>query len=312
MTKLFLVALCLICVSAAVASVGVRHAAGGGQCLAIAEVYGGGGNAGAPYNRDYVELANRCPSPVDLSGLSIQYASAAGSFTGAAALAGSIAGRGYFLTAFGSPGSTGAEVAADAQAAFGISATAGKVALVHGADPLGMSCPAAGAAIDLVGYGPSASCFEGGGPAPAPGNTLSVARATVCADTDDNARDFATAPPTPQGSTAGSLVTCPTAVQLRSLVAVGQRGRVLVRWRTGSEVGVLGFNVYRAERRSGRKRLNRALIAVAGSGSARGRTYLWHDRSPAALRFHPSYWLEQVELDGRRFWYGPARPTAST
>lgn len=60
--------------------------AGGGAVTAataspdvvISEVYGGGGNSGAPYRNDFVELFNRGSSSVSLAGLSIQYASATG------------------------------------------------------------------------------------------------------------------------------------------------------------------------------------------------------------------------------------------
>src|SRR4051812_26692032 len=44
--------------------------------VVINEVYGGGGNTGATYKQDFVELANVSSQPVDLSGWSVQYASA--------------------------------------------------------------------------------------------------------------------------------------------------------------------------------------------------------------------------------------------
>jgi len=44
----------------------------------INEVYGGGGNSVAPINRDFIELVNTTDDPVDLSGWSVQYASATG------------------------------------------------------------------------------------------------------------------------------------------------------------------------------------------------------------------------------------------
>ena len=46
--------------------------------LVISQVYGGGGNSGAPYTHDFVELYNRSASAISLTGLSIQYASATG------------------------------------------------------------------------------------------------------------------------------------------------------------------------------------------------------------------------------------------
>jgi predicted extracellular nuclease len=47
--------------------------------IVVSQVYGGGGNAGAPYNRDFIELLNRTDAAIDLTGWSVQYASAAGS-----------------------------------------------------------------------------------------------------------------------------------------------------------------------------------------------------------------------------------------
>jgi hypothetical protein len=85
-----------------------------------------------------------------------------------------------------------------------MSATGGKVALVHTATPLGCNggstpCPpdALAQIVDLVGYG-NADFFEGAGPAPAPGNTTSGWRdAGGCAETDQNAADFGPAAPAP-------------------------------------------------------------------------------------------------------------------
>ena len=44
--------------------------------VVISQVYGGGGNAGAPYTNDFIELFNRGSVPVDLSAWSLQYTSA--------------------------------------------------------------------------------------------------------------------------------------------------------------------------------------------------------------------------------------------
>lgn len=46
--------------------------------IVISQVYGGGGNSGATYTNDYVELFNAGTTPVSLAGLSLQYASATG------------------------------------------------------------------------------------------------------------------------------------------------------------------------------------------------------------------------------------------
>ena len=61
----------------ALASVAVPVTAG--APVVISQVYGGGGNTGAKYKNDFIELFNRSDAPVSLSGWSVQYASAAGS-----------------------------------------------------------------------------------------------------------------------------------------------------------------------------------------------------------------------------------------
>src|SRR5437763_16242636 len=59
--------------------------------VTISEVYGGGGNTGAQYTNDFIELYNRGTTTVSLSGWSVQYASASGSTWSVTALSGSIA-----------------------------------------------------------------------------------------------------------------------------------------------------------------------------------------------------------------------------
>src|SRR6185436_2233670 len=46
--------------------------------VVISQIYGAGGNSGATYHNDFVELFNRGAHSQDLTGWSIQYASAAG------------------------------------------------------------------------------------------------------------------------------------------------------------------------------------------------------------------------------------------
>lgn len=77
----------------------------------------------------------------------------------------------------------------------------------------------------------------------------------------------------------------------------------LVRWRTSAEVDVLGFNVFRQVGQR-RVRVNRRLIA-ASAGIAGG-SYSYLDRR-APKRKAARYWVQTVDLDGSRSWYGPAR-----
>src|SRR5215471_9639364 len=46
--------------------------------VVISQVYGGGGNSGAPLMNDFIELFNAGATTVDLTGWSVQYASATG------------------------------------------------------------------------------------------------------------------------------------------------------------------------------------------------------------------------------------------
>ena len=66
--------------------------------VVVSQVFPGGGNAGAPFANDFVELFNRGSTTVDMSGWTIQYASASGATWQATALTGSIApGRRYLV-----------------------------------------------------------------------------------------------------------------------------------------------------------------------------------------------------------------------
>src|SRR5690348_18263747 len=73
------------------------HAAAASNVV-ISQVYGGGGNAGAQYQNDFIELFNRSTSPISITGWSVQYASATG--TGnfvATPLSGVLAAGQYYL-----------------------------------------------------------------------------------------------------------------------------------------------------------------------------------------------------------------------
>ncbi|MEO7044501.1 MAG: lamin tail domain-containing protein [Ferruginibacter sp.] len=180
--------------------------------VVINEVYGGGGNSGSTYTNDFIELYNNSSSAVSLAGWSVQYASAAATGTttwAVTTLTGSIPANGYYLVqeAKGT-GGTVALPAPDAAGTIAMSATAGRVALVNGTTAL-VGCPASASYVDLVGFGLTATCYEGTGPTPAPSNTTSVQRLTPGADNNDNKTDFAVGAPSPLNS-AGPDVTPPT------------------------------------------------------------------------------------------------------
>lgn len=89
----------------------------------------------------------------------------------------------------------------------------------------------------------------------------------------------------------------PTAVTVRSFSASPRRDGVLLRWRTGTEARIVGFNVYRVAG-AHRIRVNRALIAA--SAGALGAEHRWLDRT--AAHRGTRYWLQTVSTSGARSW----------
>ena len=160
--------------------------------VVISAVYGGGGNSGATYQNDYIELYNHSSSAVDLSGWAATYYAASGNKGGTTALSGTIAAGGHYLIqeAAGS-GSAAALPTPDATGTLNMSATAGSVVL---SDSSGT--------VDTVGYGAVTSSYVEGTAAPAPSNTTADTRTSGCTDTDDNSKDFVAVTPTPQNSAA--------------------------------------------------------------------------------------------------------------
>ncbi|MEN5072662.1 ExeM/NucH family extracellular endonuclease [Isoptericola cucumis] len=174
--------------------------------VVVDEVYGGGGNSGAAFAQDFVELFNPTDEPVSLDGWSVQYASATGTWANGAQtdLAGEIPAGGSFLVgqAVGANTSLPALPEPDVTGTVAMSGSGAKVALVRSTERLACSaaaCAEAEDVVDLVGWGSSASSFAGSGPAPGTGNATSVARVDH-ANTADNAADFAVGAPTPTAS----------------------------------------------------------------------------------------------------------------
>jgi predicted extracellular nuclease len=178
--------------------------------VVISEVYGGGGNSGAPFQNDFVELQNVGTADADLSGWSVQYISAspgASTTWQVTPLTGTVAkGDGHFLVAEGGGAGNGAALPTpDSTGTIAMSATNGTVALVRSATALtcktAADCAADPAVVDLVGFG--TAVVNETAPAQGASNSTSVQR--TGADTDDNAADFTAGAPTPAaaGSTGG-------------------------------------------------------------------------------------------------------------
>ncbi|MEO8794306.1 MAG: lamin tail domain-containing protein [Daejeonella sp.] len=195
--------------------------------VVISEIYGGGGNSGAFYKNDFIELYNAGTSPVNVTGWSVQYASAGGTSWQKTTLSGTIPAKGFFLVQEGAGANALATElpTADAVGSIALSGTAGKIALCNDDISLtGSSNPSTAAVLDLVGFGSSANFYEGfgtadGGPTSAPSNTRSIERkAKVTSnessmstggadefegngfDSNNNKTDFFTRAPQPQNS----------------------------------------------------------------------------------------------------------------
>src|SRR5690242_7465400 len=102
----FLVA-CLVCSLSLAAS-----AFAASPTIVISEIYAAGGNAGALYSNDYVELFNRGGTSVDVGSWSIQYATAAGNTWSVTPLAGTIASGRHLLVQLGPTGTVGSPLPA--------------------------------------------------------------------------------------------------------------------------------------------------------------------------------------------------------
>lgn len=189
--------------------------------IVISQIYGGGGNvAGSQYTHDFVELFNRGDQAVSLNGWSTQYASASGTNWLVTPLSNVTLQPGqYYLVQYASGGSNGSalptpDLIAPSVTVGGntfipnLSGTAGKVALVNSVTQLpANSCPVDVSIVDLVGYGASASCFEGTRAADLSNTTSGKRNGNGCSDTDNNNADFAVGAPAPR-NTSTPASTC--------------------------------------------------------------------------------------------------------
>jgi hypothetical protein len=194
--------------------------------IVISQIYGGGGNSGAAFRNDFVELFNPGMDTVYFDGWSVQYSSGAGTSWQVSLLSGQLNPGEHYLAQFASGGASGQPLPApDDIGTMNLGASGGKVALLRATTALSGACPSNNNAIvDLVGYGSSASCFEGSGPAPGGANARAVFRASGgCVDSDDNAADFFTAAPAPRNrsSPTNGCSSEPSAVALHAIQGSG-------------------------------------------------------------------------------------------
>ncbi len=194
---------------------GAQPAFAASNGVVISQVYGAGGNTGATYTNDFVELFNRGSSAVSVNNWSIQYASASGTgnfSTNVTTLPNFTIQPGqYYLVALAGGANGAALPTADATGTIAMAGAAGKVILANVSTGLACNgsstaCSAAQQAqiVDLVGFG-TANYFEGSGPTPAPSATTSVKRTNPCVDADSNATEFTAVTPNPRNSASPTL-----------------------------------------------------------------------------------------------------------
>ena len=198
------------------------HASTVGDAVVISEVYGAGGNSGAAYDRDYIELYNPTDAAITLSGMSVQYRSATGTAnpSGVTALTGSIGPKSYYLVAEASGGANGVALPApNVTGSVNLSGTTGTVFLANQSTAL--TSPPTGsitgnaAITDLVGFG-SSNTFETA-LAPSPSTTTSIARDAAGKDTDSNSTDFTAAAGTPGAAPGGTTEPPPTTASIEDI-----------------------------------------------------------------------------------------------
>lgn len=182
--------------------------------IRISQVFTRGGEAGASFQNDYIELFNRGSVDVDINGWSLnltnfsqgppntQYSATNIRFSSSTGIM--IAPGKHLLIQFGGNGANGQPIT---NPDFNLnpvplSDTGGQIVLIAKDKTLPFSyCPAApdltGVVVDYVGYG-TAICYEGSvAPAPAPDQALSRIGGG-CTDNNDNLSDLSLATPNPR------------------------------------------------------------------------------------------------------------------
>ena len=175
--------------------------------VVISQVYGGGGNSGATFKNDFIELFNRGASSVNLSGWSVQYASSTGTSWAKTDLTNVTLAPGQYYLIQEAPGAGGTTnlPTPDATGVIAMSATAAKIALVNNTTLLSGSCPLA-STIDFIGFG-TANCFEGSVAAGLSNTTAHLRAGNGCTDNNINSSNFTAGTPTPR-NTSSSLNPC--------------------------------------------------------------------------------------------------------
>ena len=215
----------LSALSAALPQAFLGFAAPASAAVVIGQVYGTGGNSGATFKHDFIEIFNAGSNTESIGGWSVQYAAAAATsrhvtaITPSATLA---AGRHYLIRQ--APGAGGTvDVVGDLNGTIAMSGTGGKMALTNGTAALTGSAPAS--ALDIVSYG--ASTPTKGTPTGVLDSTLAAARNSAgCADSNHNSADSTLVAPAPHNS-GTAPAPCPGA-QAVALADLNARSRIIL------------------------------------------------------------------------------------
>src|SRR4051812_8595933 len=108
-TSSFMAALLLIGTFLPSSLIGRAHAEQADHVV-ISQYFGGGGNAGAPYKNDFIELYNPTDQDVVLDNWSVQYASTTGTSWQVTVLKGTIKAHGYYLVGEGAGAGNGVDL----------------------------------------------------------------------------------------------------------------------------------------------------------------------------------------------------------
>jgi hypothetical protein len=102
----------------------------------------------------------------------------------------------------------------------------------------------------------------------------------------------------------------PLAAALADFQAAQQGNAILVTWDTVSEIGNLGFNLWRGTSPNAPDRqLNSALIPSQAPGSSQGFSYEWPDEANLVNGMTYYYWVEDVDVNGGHTRHGPVNVT---
>ena len=183
--------------------------------IVISQVYGGGGNSGATYKNDFVELFNRGTTAININGYTLQYASASGVFGGSGANTNKTVlpdvtiqpGKYYLIQQAAGSGGTIDLVADFVPTGTAVLAMSGanlKIALTSTDATISSATDAT--VLDFVGVG-SANLFEGNGATAVMSNTTSASRNNGgCTDTNNNVTDFTVGDVAPRNSSTAANV----------------------------------------------------------------------------------------------------------